>query len=386
MKTLQLLIIIIFTATSAFCQELDHLLTKKQVDCSDISYNSGLYFVKYMNENKIDSVRSILNYWENKCGIREPICRAKILLALKLGQFNDSLLTKGTLSNIFSYQNRMDMIKYSNYYSYDNYKPYYGFIPPGQEFDQYTRTLASSLKENYSQESIEYVFAEFYGDNHDTIFSRIQTKIYKESALVREYDEVVERYVNMPEFHISWITGVWIPTGQLRKLGTHPELGFQAGVKHKKMNYDLIMAFKFLKSPNDYYAKRDGSLELTNHFFGGHIGFDIGRDMYAKNGHEIQIIGGIAADGFDALKEDKENDLKSESVWSYNFNAGLGYRYYTSNSVYLGLRVKYNIVDYTLNDVVDFTGNPITIQFVIGGLNNVFRNDNLKALKYKFRK
>ena len=386
MKAIRFLSLIIFTTTSAFCQEYDHLLTKRQVDCSDISYNSGLYFMKYMNENKIDSVKSILNYWENKCGIREPIYRAKILLALKLGQFNDSLLTEGTLNYIFSYQNRMDMIKYSNYYSYDNYKSYYGFIPPGQEFDQYTRTLALSIKDNYSPESIEYVIAEFYGDNHDTIFSKIQTATYKESALAREYDEVVERYVKMSEFHISWITGVWIPTGQLKKIGTHPELGFQIGAKQKKMNYDLVMTFKFLKSPNDYYAKREDYLELTNHFFGGHIGFDIGRDMYAKNRHEIQITGGVAADGFDALKEEKENSLKSKSTWSYNFNFGLGYRYYITNSTYLGLRAKYNIVDYTLNDVIDFTGNPITIQFTIGGVNNMLRNNNLKALKYKLRK
>ena len=36
--------------------------------------------------------------------------------------------------------------------------------------------------------------------------------------------------------------------------------------------------------------------------------------------------------------------------------------------------------------VIDFTGNPITIQFTIGGVNNVLRNNNLKALKYKLRK
>jgi len=386
MKTFQLLIITVFTATSAFCQEFDHLMTKRQVDCSDISYNSGLYFIKYMNENKIDSVRSILDFWESKCGTREPIYRAKILLALKLGQFNDSLLTEGVLNNIFNYQNRMDMIKYSNYYSYDNYKQYYGFIPPGQEFDKFTQKLALSLQENYSQESTEYILAEFYGNNYDTIFSKIQTNTHQESVLAKKYDDLVRKYVNMPELHMSLITGIWIPTGQLKKIGVHPELGFQMGTKYKKMNYDLTMSFKFLNSPNDYYAKRGDSLELTNHFFGGHIGFDIGRDIYTKNGHEIQMIGGVAFDGFDTLEEDKENNLKSESTWSYNFNFGVGYRYYFTNSFYLGLRAKYNIVDYSLNDVIDFTDNPITIQFIIGGVNNVFRNNNLKALKYKLRK
>lgn len=193
----------------------------------------------------------------------------------------------------------------------------------------------------------------------------------------------------MSEFHMSWVTGIWIPTGKLKKLGSHPELGFQMGAKHKKMNYDLIMAFKFINSPNVYYARRTksgDSIELTNHFFGGHIGFDLGRDIYVHNGHEIQLTGGIAFDGFDALKENKDKNLKAESIWTYNFSFGLGYRYYISNSFYLGLRAKYNIVDYSLNNVVDFTGNPITVQFIIGSVNNVFRNNNLKALKYKLRK
>jgi len=35
---------------------------------------------------------------------------------------------------------------------------------------------------------------------------------------------------------------------------------------------------------------------------------------------------------------------------------------------------------------LDFTGNPITIHFIVRGVNNVIRNSNLKALKYKLRK
>lgn len=389
MKTLRLIALMILLSRISFGQDFDNLMSKKQIDCSDIAYNSGLYFIKYVQENNLDSAKYLLEYWETKCGIREPIYRAKILLALKNNEFNDSLFSEGTLNNIFNYQNRMDMIKYANYYSYDNYKSYYGFIPPGQEFDTYTKNLAKTLLKKYTPETIEYLIAEFYGENSDTIFSKIQTADYGQSTLIKEYEKTVETFVNMSEFHLSWITGVWIPTGDLKKLGTHPELGFQMGAKHKKMNYDLTISLKFINSPNDYYAKRKESgsqLELTNHFFGGYIGFDIGRDIYSKNGHELQLAGGIAFDGFDALEEDKDNDLKSASAWSYNFNFGLGYRYYLTNSFYLGLRAKYNVVDYSLNNVVDFTGHPITIQFIVGGVENVFRNNNLKALKYKLRR
>jgi hypothetical protein len=185
---------------------------------------------------------------------------------------------------------------------------------------------------------------------------------------------------------MAWITGMWIPTGDLTKLGLHPDLGFQLGSKVGKMNYDFTMRFKFINAANYYTAYRGSTPELTNNFFGGYIGFDLGRDVYVRNGHEIQLTGGIALDGFDVLEGDDELDIDSESILTYNFNFGLGYRYYITNSLYLGLKAKYNIVDYSLNGVTDFKGNPITVQITIGNVNNAFRNRNLKALGYKLRK
>ena len=389
MKRISLLAIICTLTSLTLAQNFDNLMSKKQIDCRDISYNSSIYFIKYMQENKLDSAKALLQYWENKCGAREPIYRAKILLALIQNEYNDTLLQKGILNNIFNYQSRMDMIKHSNYYPYDMYTTYFGFIPPGQEFDKYTQHIAKSLMQRYKPDQTEYLLTEFYGENCDTLLYKLQTNSYHQSALTEEYGNTLKHYLDLPEYHMSWITGMWIPTGKLNKLGIHPELGFQMGVKYKKMNYDIIMAIKFLNSPNAYYARRtnsDNSLELTNHFLGGHIGIDVGRDLYTNNGHEFQLVGGIAYDGFDALEEDKDRNLNGESISTYNFNIGLGYRYYITNTFYLGLRAKYNVVDYSLNNVIDFTGNPVTIQFIIGGLENALKHDNLKALGYKVTK
>lgn len=271
---------------------------------------------------------------------------------------------------------------------YDNYKPYFGYIPAGENFDKFTQKEFENLKSNYDTNKIEYLLCEFYSDNCDTIFSKLQSDSYQASTLSKEYDKAVKRYLDLPEMNVAFITGIWIPTGKLTTLGLHPELGFQWGAKHKKMNYDFTMVIKFINSANEYYARRTetSSLEPTNHFFGGYIGFDVGRDIYTNKGHELQITGGVALDIFDALEGDKNMNLESKSVASYNFNLGIGYRYYISSSVYLGLRAKYNVVDYTLNNVIDFTGNPITIQFTIGGLYNIFKEVNLEALKYKYRK
>lgn len=381
------LFLAIFLVTKVNAQDFDHLAARPQIECSDISLNSSLLFEDLFLANKTDSAAQLLTYWRSRCGMREPIHRANILLALKNNQFQDSLLTDNALYFVFNYLNRLEMIREQSYFAYDNYKPYFGFVPVGQEFDNFTIRVAKELKRNFESGTIEYLLCDFYSGNED-ILSSLQAEDYRESAFASQYHKVVDMNLHSPEFHMGWITGVWIPTGALSKLGAHPELGFQMGYKKKKMNYDLTMALKFLNSPNEFYARRpksDADPELTDYFFGGYIGVDVGRDVYVNGKHEMQITGGIAFDGFTVLEADEDNNMKSASANSYNFNLGMGYRYYLNPSFYLGLKVKYNLVDYTLTDVIDFSGFPITIHFLIGGFENSIKRKNLKDLKYKWR-
>jgi len=359
------------------------------IDCADIAHNGSLNFIKYMSVSETNAAKHLLHYWEDKCGMREPIFRARILLALTTGEFCDSLLTETSLNHIFNYQSRMDMIKTASYYLYDDHKSYYGYIPPGEEFDNFTRQMAFELKTYYDKESIEYVLAEFYSDNYEAILSKLQSKNLEDCLLAGKYYEAVNQYRKMPEFHFSLLAGIWIPTGELAKIGVHPELGLQLGWKRKRINYDFTFAIKFAKAANKYYARRDAKSdewELTNRFLGGYIGFEVGGDLLARKGHELQAVCGAGYDGFAVLKEKKGDNLKASATASFNLNFGLAYRYYISNDFYVGARVKYNIVDYTLSKVIDFTGNPVIVQFSAGILLNSAKEANLRAWGYKLRK
>lgn len=106
-------------------QNFDDVMVKKHLDCEDISYNSALIFERYYNENKLDSAHSILKYWHDKCGLSEPVQRAKILLAIRENNFNDSLLAQKAMNMIFNYQNRMNVYKSGNNNLYDNAEKYY---------------------------------------------------------------------------------------------------------------------------------------------------------------------------------------------------------------------------------------------------------------------
>ena len=146
---------------------------------------------------------------------------------------------------------------------------------------------------------------------------------------------------------------------------------------------------KFLNSPTYFYAKRNvhSPPELTNRFFGMYFGFDVGWDVLAHNRHEMQLLGGFGLDMIEFLKPTYRDGSNGAVAVTPNLNFGLAYRRYFSNSSYIGVRAKYNIVDYTLTNAINFNGHPITVQFTIGSLIDFFneKKGGLKALKQPIR-
>jgi len=349
----------------------DSLMTKKSLQCPKVADNSSILFSHYILENKIDSAQGILEYWKNKCGINEPVQRAIFMLGLAKDEMLDTLTNDNILAFLYKYKYRMQTIKDLNYTSFYRNEAYYDFVPIGQEFDVVSINFFKEQLQKQRQGSLEHLLSLAYSSNTDTVFLEIDKPEYRTTRLYSKYKERVNIEKNRPQFNLAWLTGAWIPTGNLGKLGVHPEAGFQLGFKKKKMSYDITLCFKFLNSQQAYEAKRthlNNAAETTSHFFGGYFGIDAGRDIYSKNKNEVQLLSGFGYDGWDALKEDKTKGLRAETVSSYNLNFGLGYRRYLKNFTYIGVRAKYNIVNYTLNNIVDFTGNPVSITFVIGGL------------------
>lgn len=382
------LLIIITSLSFTVTGQPDAVSKLKTYQCPDIAYSSSIAFTEFVNKKQYDSAQQVLKYWESKCGMREPIFRAQLVIAFATEQNVDSLINEESLYFLKSYLQRAEMIKSRDFSRYDYSYPYFGFVPIGQEFDSFT---VDFFKAQYTLEkpgTTNFVLCEIYGNNADTLFTILQVEEYRESSLAVEYYKLVNTEINKPDMHIACFVGAWIPTGGITKLGTHPDIGFQVGAKYRKINIDLTASFKFIRSKTPYYATRvrsDKSVVLTDKFFGGYLGVDAGYDMWKRKSHEVQALFGAGVDGFDAIDQDTVRQLKSETTWTYNFNLGIGYRYYINNSLYVGLRAKYNFVNYALNGVVDFTGNPFTIHFVVGGLSNNMKKNALDALKYKLK-
>lgn len=362
----------------------DSLVEKNRVfDCEDVASMSAAMFQNYYEEGRADSAQYLLEYWRGKCGYTEPIVRAETLLKLKNGSSIEDSSTEELLSSIYTYRSKLSLERSSNYNNYYSDSPYFGFIPVGSEFDKFTKRSAERLKERYDSNSLEYAICEFYEGSTDTLLTKLQGEELSGSPLGVELNREINSLLDQSDMHFAFITGLWVPTGDLSLLGVHPEIGFMLGAKCKKMSYDITMAFKFLDAKESYIASYDGGEHVTDHFFGGYIGADIGRDIYSYKRGELRLLAGIAFDGFDVVQSDEESDIEGVSSSTYNINMGLGYRYYLSNRFYLGLRTKYNIVDYSRGGVVDMSGNTISIQLTVGWLGNFSKYENLSYLGYR---
>ncbi len=377
----------LFLFPNALAQNLDDLIrNNKTPDCEEVSEVTSQMIAKYIKSNNLDSAKVILEYWENKCKASEPIIRSKILLSLMENNYKDSILGENYMWYIFNYKNRIKYVENSKMI-YNEFNPYFGFVPVGKYFDNLTKEKFSELKLNFTKNNTEYLLADFYSDHPDSIFHTLQNDTFSNTEMVKQYQKEVLEIKKLGEVHFAWITGAWIPTGKLKTLGIHPDLGFLAGWKKDKTNFDLIMTFKFLKAQNEYTALRKSSntSETTDHFFGGQIGFEIGQDILVKRKHEVQIIAGISMDGIDVLKENQSQNLKAQSIISYNINIGLGYRLYTNGKFYLGARAKYNLIDYTINNAIDLTGNSFSLQFIVGSVSNFYKMNMMESLGQKLR-
>ena len=335
-------------------------------ECHIKSDSLSKKFAETFYTNRVEAIR-ILDGWEKVCRSRRGATfSARLILRMDEGRSPDSLLAS----------------KPAWYFYYTGYE-----MRDVTAFDTFAREFFARQYSNQPSGTLAHIISEYYGVDARQLMLRLQDTVFVSTEIGKKYRHEVSKYLKKPEAHAAGIIGVWMPTGGARRLGRKAEFGYQAGVKHKKMSYDLTFLFRRGEPAGPYIARRtrsDDSLIFTSSFLGSYLGFDLGRDVYSYNGNYVQAIIGIGADGFDAIEQDTVRHLKGESVWSYNVNLGLEYRHFISHFAYVGLRARYNVVDYRLNNVVDFTGNSFSIAFTLGGLMNNNKRTTLEKLRHSW--
>jgi len=353
-------------------------------DCETIANDATNLIMYFYTIQDYDSVEIVLNNWEATCGISEPIIRTRILFAILENSFSEVLYDSTIVDDVLNYTFRMDT---ANVKLYDNYKGYFGFVPIRGEYDYFTQSIADTLLQRTFYNPMELLFSELYSNVISDAVKEIQRDtIYSNTEFRSYYYRRVDKYRYKADFNLNFLTGIWIPFSNASLLGNHPLLGCQLGMHKQKMTYNLTLAFKFLKSKNEYTIMRDGNIETTDTFFGGYIGADIERELFKFGKNEFDLLAGIGFDGFQSInvntEDDDPNNDVGHSIHSLNTNFGLGYRHFLSKRTYLGLQGKYNIVNYVNSGGTNLTGDNLTISLVLGGFFNDRKYYELKELRY----
>ena len=183
--------------------------------------------------------------------------------------------------------------------------------------------------------------------------------------------------------HVDLGLGSFIPTNKAKLIGPKPTFIISFGIIQNQMTYDLTIATRFGRTKEEYQPINS---DMTDHYLGGYIGIDILRDIWSNNRNQLLLTGGFGMDLFEFEPatytyrdssflevlllnyETSERivDKESKNIFSPNINFGLMYRYYLSRKNYLGVRYRYNIVDYNSRKIItDLTGNfhSVTIHF-----------------------
>ncbi len=340
----------------------------------------------YRHGNR-DKVDSLLNQWEYDCGRTESGMRLRTLLQIADNQFKDTYFDFSYYQSLLGYiedekfKVLMDSVHENPRELFLEY-----FDEPDLIFDynQFTKELATELiarlNPSSDQCSTQYQLLLVYTDQFSTFFEAITSESCH-SILSGYYKSQVKRIEKRALMDLGFYTGAWIPYGTNKLLGTHPLFGFYMGMGKKRMIYDLTFEFKFGKAKESYSVQYQGTPTLTNYFFGGYVGLDVGYELKSYKNSKIYGIGGIAYDGFDAIKSDTKNDVKGKSINSLNINGGIGWRLFARDGTYTGLEVRHNFVNYSNEGGTSLDGNTLSVRFLLGILKNDKRGREIEHLK-----
>ena len=349
---------------------VESLMTRRSLSYHDIMNNISYLVPDHYEKGNKDTLQAIMEYWEDQCGISEELVRYKIILSIDDGSFSESLYGDNILRMLQEYEQNTTVFD-NKIVLWNRYYRGYGtdYIVRLNEF---TIKLSRTLLETKELSAVERFFIRIYANDFDqSLFKMLESDELNGTKIKELYlQEKKSGY-----FHNDWMLGVWIPQGKLDILGVHPFLGYRLGVKKPKLTVDLAFGVKFANTPNTYQVYKDDIVWNTNYFLGWYVGMDTGYELFRLWNNSIDLIGGIAWDGFDSLNEKKEgckDEKMSNNIHSINLNIGLGYKFHFKergyNQRYIGIDVKYNFVNYKNPHGTNLGGNTYTVNLIIGNV------------------
>ncbi len=368
----------------AGAQDIDaeSLILKHSISCPEIALSTTELIPQYHQDNKTDTIHTLLQYWQERCGITEPLMRYKVLQQIQNREFNHDWLPSRLPDYLDDYKDAAttDDENAANYFfDFDAWE--YHALHPG--FNDFTRTLASSITGLPDLSPVEMYFLSFYTDDFDaareilagglldgtrldSVFqlreAMQQVEIYDGGPLGKEVQLVEEsgETQSQPGFQAGFSFGTWMPTGKLKQLGTHPQIGLMAGGNGRRTFFGIHIKMGFLHTPHPYQAKIGGEIYDTQNFLQLYAGAHAGIALLNNPQHALYLKAGMGYDGIDPRNHQEREEEISGMINALNVNTGIRYQRKFQENRFFSIMVRYNVVRYSNKGGTDLSGNVVT--------------------------
>lgn len=358
-------------------------LPADDADCRNQALGAAQQAVEKMRLRQYQELARELQAWEMACDFSEPLFRLSALYLIQQGAFPAKLGQMPMLDYAIAYDIRLSHVANAEgvkeAHSFDSHPAYFGYIPPGSEFDRLTRQWALHLLASALPGSMEQLFLQLYAQEPALFFEALKAGQLSGMPLQEQYAQKVRRYQSMPEYSLGLHTGLWLPQKDLEVLGPHPFLGIMLGIRQGKNRLELGFDFRMGKSREEVLIFLNDSLQGTQNYQGAWLGLDYYREVYRRKAHHWGFYGGVGYDIIE-LVEDKKHQPQRLSFGAWAFSAGPAYRYTFSNRSWLHLRPVYHIHKHQNAQGSSLQGHAVSLKLTYGITDNPRRNENLRRL------
>ena len=339
--------------------DIESLIVRQHIDCSDIALSATGMIPGMHRREAADSLRTLLSFWESRCGITEPMMRYTILWQILTNSFSEEWLPDRVIDHLLDHRDGVKSNEYPPQF-FDFRAWEYHQIYPG--FNDFTRELAGEILAYNDLTKLERFFAGFY--HHD--FEESWQMLTEGDLSGTRVDSLYQVSQEPPEpsptrLHAGFYIGMWLPNGNLERLGNHPQVGLMLDGVSEHVIYGLHMHIAFSDAYRTYEVMVDNRLLKTNHFLQYNILGFAGFDLLRHRDFSFYPIFGGGYDGIDPLSRAQREEGLRKAIHSYNLHIGLIYHRRFENNNVFSIITRYNLVDYVNQGGTDLSGNVFTL-------------------------
>lgn len=384
MKKYFLIIVISLIALTTYAQDIFFSrVVQKEASCNNIAEGSVKLFIDFYQKGNYDSASLVLAYLIGHCGESYTETWARIILNIEMGVSVDTILQGRFLPLILA--GKKQRIYYDYYQSSSFRLPvdFFAAVKARATFNNFLQQKADVLRKREGLSPIELILCESKAGYYDYSLDLLQLDDFKGTELRKQYDNEIEKELCIPDGYYGIFGGVRMPTGGLKPLGNAMEIGMVIGFSTRKCSYDLILSFHTSDSVDAFPVQQNGQIVMSNHSDGFFVGIEASRNFRISKLHQFGILSGIGFETLYPYERPIPEGIKYKNIVTYNLRFGFVYELFVEDNTVLFVKTRYNIIDYTLQNIVNMKGNQVTASLGVRLLVGFEKARRLKALRYK---